>query len=911
MASYTDKAPTFNPYIQQQPVDAMVKVGVHKQQQYDQNLQRIQSTMDKISGMGVGRDVDKQYLESKMNEVTSKLQTFASGDFSNSNLTRSVTGMVSQVGNDEVIQNAVMAAQKAKQARSLQLEYTKKGKGSASNDWLLGTAMDKWQNDPNPGADFNGTYKPYADYNKKSLEIIKNVLKDENISDSDYYIDSKGKVVFTDEMVRTKVAGRSKQKIQTALMAGLAPDDWEQLQVDGRYQYSNIQGEDFKNEISSSYNNNITSLNTEKDRLNSLMKTAASPVVQGELQQQLADLENTIGKEADEFNVLNDYFEKGQFEGAKAKLYTMNWMNNTGNAFSNQENSKTLHTSPRAEFKFKRENEARRRTEYNLGYDQKERFHADDLYYKDETLKEARKANKISMEGLGGYGPVLNPKDQSELLKLSPEILGEEIKLSEEIIYKEKLSIGKYYTNEEDYNKNADKNKYPTYEDYAITFIDSQEKIYKNNPASLKSKVRDFFDKKTKADRVLETKKQVKLDAELLGESEYSITGILEDEDRNKQHSFQFEDGQVLEVSTEEILSFNAKWKDIKSKINFMPGTGTAVYTTNQAFSTPLSKIVDELGLSSAEKKLLEITTKEKSDLAGLANLLSPGEQEVSNVIFGYRRKYNDKTEALLKEKNKVQREYISDRLMAMQGQTHSIDLSTKQQAGGTNLDQFKNVLEGFARNATQQEGIALSPGVTAESISKVIPNLENASITIVEDVGTGDDRTTVREITARNIKGDIVKFKINEDQYNTTFRGRFDRTPGLQVFQEYKSRILATKSGGATGPIIGTTAKDGKSTNKNNAYLGNVDFPGVNLFGISGNLVSEDGVYYDLELNIKNPITGKWIENIEYNINPQVDIDLLKQMQSLSDYQIFEMLTGQQPTQEQLQILQEKAKQI
>ena len=71
MASFTDAIPQFNPYIQQLPVEAMVQVGMEKQQRYDQGLQKIQSQIDQVAGLSLYRDSDKQQLQSKLNELGS------------------------------------------------------------------------------------------------------------------------------------------------------------------------------------------------------------------------------------------------------------------------------------------------------------------------------------------------------------------------------------------------------------------------------------------------------------------------------------------------------------------------------------------------------------------------------------------------------------------------------------------------------------------------------------------------------------------------------------------------------------------------------------------------------------------------------------------------------------------------
>ena len=69
MASYTDAIPQFNPYIQQLPVELMMKVGMQKQAQYDQGVQKIQSYYDSIAGMDVIKGPHKEYLQSKLNQL--------------------------------------------------------------------------------------------------------------------------------------------------------------------------------------------------------------------------------------------------------------------------------------------------------------------------------------------------------------------------------------------------------------------------------------------------------------------------------------------------------------------------------------------------------------------------------------------------------------------------------------------------------------------------------------------------------------------------------------------------------------------------------------------------------------------------------------------------------------------------
>jgi hypothetical protein len=116
MASFTDtQLPKFNPYVQQLPIEEMKQVGMYKQQQYDQGVQKIQGYIDNVAGMSVSRDVDKQHLQSSLTDLGSKLKTVAAGDFSNHQLVNSVGGMATSIVKDPIIQAAVSSTANDKQ----------------------------------------------------------------------------------------------------------------------------------------------------------------------------------------------------------------------------------------------------------------------------------------------------------------------------------------------------------------------------------------------------------------------------------------------------------------------------------------------------------------------------------------------------------------------------------------------------------------------------------------------------------------------------------------------------------------------------------------------------------------------------------------------------------------------------
>jgi len=149
MASFTDNInalTTFKPYVAQQPVEAMVQVGVQKQAQYDQGIQKIQSQIDQVAGMDVVRDVDKQYLQSKLDKLGGDLRKVAAGDFSNYQLVNSVGGMVTNIAKDKNVQNAVSSTARYRKGIADMDAAIKEGKSSPSNEWDFQNQASQWLN---------------------------------------------------------------------------------------------------------------------------------------------------------------------------------------------------------------------------------------------------------------------------------------------------------------------------------------------------------------------------------------------------------------------------------------------------------------------------------------------------------------------------------------------------------------------------------------------------------------------------------------------------------------------------------------------------------------------------------------------------------------------------------------------
>lgn len=255
MASYTDKMLPFNPYIQQLPIEAMVKVGMEKQRRYDEGYQKIQTQIDNVAGLDVIRDVDKKYLESSLNQLGNNLRTVTAGDFSNYQLVNSTAGMVTQIGKDQNIQNAVYSTSNHKKQMLAMEEAKKKGELTPENEDNYLRQFSIYAQSPKVGEQFNGKYVDFFDVDKFTRETF-NALKPDGLSyDNVFQVGDDGKNIV-EEIKDLKTGKISKRYVLSTAMTRLEKDGTfppkvketldrifsdprvgRQLQISGEYNY--------------------------------------------------------------------------------------------------------------------------------------------------------------------------------------------------------------------------------------------------------------------------------------------------------------------------------------------------------------------------------------------------------------------------------------------------------------------------------------------------------------------------------------------------------------------------------------------------------------------------------------------------------------------------------------------------
>jgi len=380
MASYSSSPTQFNPYVSQLPlVQEIQQVEQEKQGQYNQGVQKIQTQIDNVAGLSVMRDVDKNYLQSQMNQLGNNLKTVAAGDFSNYQLTNSVGGMVNQVGKDENIQNAVYSTARVRKAMADKDQAVKAGKSSPENEWDLSGQIGSYLNNPELKASFNGEYTPYTDVSKKMFDIYSKLKsQDSDIEDpyqkdsnGNYIEDKDGHKVMSPIMVETILKGNSSSQIANAIRASLDENDLRQISITGRYAYRGVTNDQLKADTFNTYTQRKQVI---QDRITQLQQQS---ILQSKNPQAVADYNKTINQLKSDIAPGNYYDQQlsqafqsidNNPEAVKAQLYKDKSIMAFADANANETKAIKFLENPEEKVR-----------EWGLDYAQRNVFHTDDI----------------------------------------------------------------------------------------------------------------------------------------------------------------------------------------------------------------------------------------------------------------------------------------------------------------------------------------------------------------------------------------------------------------------------------------------------------------------------------------------------------------------------------------------------
>ena len=902
MASYKDPANlTFNPYVEQRPVEAMAKVGMYKQQRFDEGIQKIQESIDNVAGLDVVRPQDKEYLQSKLNALGGQLSSVAGGDFSNFSLVNSVNGMTNQIAKDPNVLNAVSSAARYRKDLETIQKLKEKGEWAESNQLEYSKEVDAWYNNEDLNSSYSANVSPYIDVQKDAQDIIKGLAKDE------YNVEvmqdpTTGR--YYDIMTNQEVKELTPEKIQTALKAGLSPQAWRQLSLDGKLKYSNVSDQQFVSQINGGYEKRFTLLSEKRAELISAERDAQKPSDKLSLQKQIAQLDQMINGNRQEYESISSGFGQGEVDPAKAQFYTMDWMDNISQAFSSRSVNNETKESPYFSAQIKKDQRALAQAKFSAQQKQYAQVNKDKAA--ELALLEAGQTNTFTIPGLPQDPKAMVIQANEDARILESEYVTDRAKLAKQLQWDDSVKFV-------DSNNNGiyDPAVDELNQDTGLTMFDrmlvaSERSNYTNIAPSQQGDIRNYLNKKKAADtanyRVTSVANQV--DAQI----PIDIDAIIPEEYKGRM----WEGFTAAETSI--LLNEFDKYKSIKSTMGAVASKGGI-----PVLVTEFDDATAQRELSSQQFALYQNVYR---GVRGDANAMAAA--DMFNQV-------RDEVTDLTDRRDELTQTLMSQSVTTLDGAGVGIDVSDK-----VDKNRVQSILGTVAAIITEREGYqGLAPG-DAETILKIEKGLTSATIL------TDEKQLRVSGGTAD--KPNNITIPLSDEQYEQVtgmFNVETEQTPEVAAFNKnILPRMLATgaKVGdgerdfwttadpifkmGANGEIKSELSR---TTNFENAFFNQFDFPNVNLYEISANLISKqdpkgdfDESYYQLNFRYNSKEEGtiggetairdvtRELPNVEYGraLNKAQAAEFLR---ILDDAMIFEIINGRNITRQDILDLQPK----
>ena len=403
MASWTDKIPTFNPYVQQLPVEAMVKVGMYKQKQYDEGIQKIQTNIDNIAGLDVIRDVDKVYLQSKLNQLGNDLRGVAAGDFSNFQLVNSVNGMTNQIVKDKNVQTAVASTAWARKEQARMEQDKKDGKLTPDNEYHFNKKLGNWIGNKKVGVGFNSEYVQHFDVNKFAKETFDSVKPDGYSYDQIYQLDGngqpmkdkRGNLILSPTMTRMEKEGIFPEKVKATLGQIFSdPRVGQQLDITGQYNYRGLDPNQLAQKVSGQRESVLSQYDNQLNDL--ILKQSMGKNVQGEIDALKSKMATT--------NSAYDEYANSALsnpDAVRGSLYKEDVTNRYTTMYSQMKEKNQVMENPGWNQNFKLQQEANEQSRFAQTLRQQKIAHADDMEYKYTALAQQKELTKLTLAAKG------------------------------------------------------------------------------------------------------------------------------------------------------------------------------------------------------------------------------------------------------------------------------------------------------------------------------------------------------------------------------------------------------------------------------------------------------------------------------------------------------------------------------
>ena len=896
MASYKD--PTnlkFNPYVRTLPVEAMAKVGQYKQERYDQGVQKIQQSIDNIAGLEIAKSEDKEYLQSKLNALGSQLTNVAGGDFSNFALVNSVNGMTNQIAKDPGVINAVSNTAKYKKDIAAKEKLELEGKWAPSNEAAFQKDVNKWYSNPSIDAKYNANVSPYVNVQEDAQKIIKGLAQE--VTPNEIMFDPlTGK--YLDVMTKEVIKELTPEKIQTALQAGLSPQAWRQLSIDGEYKYSNTTTDDYINQINSSYKKTFTFLNEKRSELSNLLKNVQTPAQKLQIEEQLTAQDARITANKREYDAVSKGFEEGDVASSQSQFYTIKWMENISQSFSSRDVDSNSKVSPYFTVQMQKDNKALALAKHNE-------------QVKNNQIMQGLKREEVDL--------LKTPKTGDSFPIPGKEITPNSIVKNETIKRTDLLNLA---TSER--KRVAELMGWND----ELRFVDvNNDRIY--NPDQGDYIAEEKKGGLTEFDRLLTIAKKNNFET-IAPSSMGDVQGYISAQ--RASDSSLFKNKAISDVVDDQlplVIVIPDEFKDKtfqgltpKETVSLMQTMYSNYMKANQSFTNQNYSYNESISQDIFNDELAMKDLAERNPEAyNFYNNIIRGRSEEANVAKSMYQSVRKSINSQEEKRKKLHSELLVKASTVEQDVAIPLNLADK-----TVKNQFQSVLGTIELVANGGGGWPGLDSDTAKNIMAVKDNINDVSII-----------TGVQELRVSGA-GFNIPIPLTDEQYGIltkSFEIKVEKTPEVATFdRQYMSQLLSTNPSINQKDFFTTATPEGeegissRNTTQENAYLQQTDFPSIKfLRNVSGNLITKENPknndpniylqinfdYLDPKLQRKDPTTGNSevptkTSGFEINFGNGKGLnkaEIVTFMNSLTDDALFRFYTGRDMTLEEKKLLQ------
>lgn len=507
MASFTDEFVAFNPYIPEIPVDDYVRVGMIKQQQYNEGVQKVQSYIDSVAGLDVIKPEQKEYLQQRVGQLQGEVGKIVSEDFSNQQLVNSVGNLTNKIAGDPIVQNAVLSTQRYRAESGRMKEAQEKGLNSPSNEYVFNKKVQDWLGDKDVRSTFSGEYEQYTDTKKPILEAINALKPGGNITDIPYQTDEQGNYVLDKgghrqiayATLREKLEGVSEARIKQAIEASMTPQMKRQFEIDGMYDYRGLDKQGLKGIADASYSDRFSKINDILQGLTTELNTAQNDSQKAAAIQRQIDQYKLGAKDLEhQYRGDIDYLDKDP-ESYKGALHLQDEIAKYTLGYSWSKHSLTYENNPIFQGVMKEK-------ELSLNwakFQEMSKYHMGELALKsrDIDVKEESLRLKYGAKGVGSGQmqldtPVFGPIDQEKLASVNLSTITSEVDNMQKDLDQSKLKMIGQLQGGGDWLTNVGGNlqyKDAKSKDAAEAAVKTLQDAYDKDPSSVSPAAQTYF----------------------------------------------------------------------------------------------------------------------------------------------------------------------------------------------------------------------------------------------------------------------------------------------------------------------------------------------------------------------------------------------------------------------------------